>query len=644
MKKIFTLLSMIALSLAMVAQTPEQAARIQEIKTQDTKYLWAESTSLVSNADAFTQALIELGHQSQSFIETIIDDNGQRYDAQTIIKSAAAFNNVSKIEFTKEAGGETNYTTFVYISKADYQKQMQQAEANAIERIETFIEDGIYQESRVNIADALRNFSWAMQLAKQFKYNKKLEVTDNRAVQLWLDDKVKSILESLEVVLATEKVTYDPNDYYHYTVNLMITYADRPVSNLDITYFNNETVHTVNVKNGQAALKYPNLAGQNEVSVNIRYCYDNPDEIEDDIERAFKSVAKPSYDRFNKKKIPVIVNTEMTLIKADAHGDWSTTNYEIAERSEGIPARVEERYDEVERVFIDASTEGAPMLKAADAITEALKSRDYKSVYQYFTPEALAKFQMMTNTGEISVSMDPEFRLEKATHYVRCTSIPVSVKNGKHSRNENIVLRFEPNSDKISSIGYALTENAENDIFRSADWMMDSRYAIVKFMEDYQTAYTTKDRDYLDMIFNGDAIIITGSVDKKHLKDKKFMQKLESNESPLYVKGVLYQQFTKDAYLENLARMFNKNKYIHLKYHDAVLTRAVTPASLSEAFWIQLKQDFNSSNYNDKGFLTLQVGMKPEGSQIYVRTWTPNRVSLTQMKSLFPLDKFQSSL
>lgn len=107
---------------------------------------------------------------------------------------------------------------------------------------------------------------------------------------------------------------------------------------------------------------------------------------------------------------------------------------------------------------------------------------------------------------------------------------------------------------------------------------------------------------------------------------------------------MLYQQFTKDTYLENLARMFNKNKYIHLKYHDAVLTRAVTPVSLSEAFWIQLKQDFNSSSYNDKGFLTLQVGMKPEGSQIYVRTWTPNRVSLTQMKSLFPLDKFQSSL
>lgn len=160
----------------------------------------------------------------------------------------------------------------------------------------------------------------------------------------------------------------------------------------------------------------------------------------------------------------------------------------------------------------------------AEDITQALKSRDYKSVYQHFTPDALAKFRMMTNTGEISVSMEPEFKFEVGTHYVRCTSIPVSVKNGKHSRNENIVLRFDPVNRQVSSIAYALTENAENDIFRSADWMMDSRYAIVKFMEDYQTAYTTKDREYLDMVFNGDAIIITGSVDKKHQKDRKFMQ------------------------------------------------------------------------------------------------------------------------
>lgn len=640
MKKILTLLSIMTVALMGMAQTPEQTAKIDEIKSQDSKYFYAESSSILSNSDAFNSALQEMARQVNSSVFVDIKESNTKYDAEAIIKSAVAFNNVNKIEFSKEIHGETTYTCFVYLSKAEWQKQLKEAENRAFERIQTLIEEGIYQEGKLNLADALRNFNWALQLCNYHNYKDKLQLTDNRNVSYWLDDKIKSILENVEVVLENEKVEYDPQDYDHYTVNVMVTYADRPVSNLDIVYFNNEENRVVNVKNGRAALKYPNLTGQTNVKFNIRYLYDNQEEMEDDLARAFKMSNKKSYDRFNTKTIPVNVNKEQTRIKADAKGDWGITNYEIAERSEGIPPRVEDRYKEVERVFMSSDSEAKDLLSIVRAIENSLRTRDYKSVYSHFTPEALAKFQMMTNTGEISVSMEPQYKFEKASHYIRCTAIPVSVKNGKHSRNESMVLRFDPQSRKVSSIAYALTDNAENDIFRAADWQLDSRYAIVKFMEDYQTAYTTKDKDYLDKVFNGEAIIITGTVPKDKQR-KNFMQSLESNDGPIYVSGILYQNFTKDAYLENLELMFKRNKYIHLKYHDAELTRAVTPAFLSEAFWIELKQDFTSSRYEDKGYLTLQVGMKPEGSQIYVRTWTPNHLNLTKMKSLFPLDNFQ---
>ena len=644
MKKTLTVFSTLFAVLCLSAQTPEQSARIQEIKADETKYFYGESTSLINNADAFNAAIQDMSRQVKSTVDLTITEMNDRYDTESIIRSAAAFNNVNKIDYSTERNGQKSYVTFVYISKADYIKQLKESEAQAIERINNLIEEAIYQEGKVNIADALRNLGWALQLAKQYKYNTKLELTDNRMVQSWLDDKIKSILESIEVVLEDEKVYYDPIDYDHYTINIYISYGDRPVSHLDINYFNNEENRSVSVKNGRAALKYPKLSGQKNVSFNIRYRYDNPDEMEEDMVRAFKSGPKISYDRFNTKTIPVKLNDEQTQVQADANGYWGKMNYEIAEMSEGIPARVEERYREVQRVFIDAATESADLLTAAADIEKALRSRDYESVYKYFTPEALVKFQMMTNAGQISVSKTPQLKFERATHYIRCSSIPVSVKNGKHSRNESIVLRFGPDSRLVESIGYALTDNAENDIFRSADWQMDSRYAIVKFMEDYQTAYTTKDKDYLDMVFNGDAIIITGSVSQKQQKNKKFMKSLESNDGPLYVKGVFYENFNKDQFLKNLEQTFAKNSYIHLKYHDAVLTRAVTPPTLSEAFWIQLKQDYNSSSYNDKGFLTLQVGMKPSGAEIYVRTWTPNRVSLSRMKSLFPLSNFDTSL
>ena len=644
MKKLSSILTFITLAFVAMAQTPEQIAKIDEIKSQDSKYFFAESTSLISYSDAFQNALQDMARQVNSSVYVNIRESDTKYDAEAIINSAAAFNNVSKIEFSKENKGETSYTTFVYLSREEWQRQVEKAEKLAIERIQTLVEEGIYQEGKVNIADALRNFTWALQLCTYHNYKEKLELTDNRAVNLWLDDKIKSILESLEVVLENEKIEYDPMDYDHYTVNLIVNYGERPVSNLDIVYFNNENTREVNVKNGRAALKYPKLEGQKNIKFNVRYLYDGPEEMEEDLVRAFKMGNKKSYDRFNVKTIPVNVNKDQTRIKAQSNGDWGLVNYEIAERSQGIPPRVDEKYKEVERVFLSSKADAGDLLDIANALEESLRNRKYEQVYAFFTPEALEKFQMMTNTGEISVSMKPEFKFEKASHYIRCTAIPVSIKNGKYSRNESIVLRFDPQIRKISSIAYALTENAENDIFRDANWQMDSRYSIIKFMEDYQTAYTTKDKEYLDKIFNGDAIIITGTVPDKKKKDKNFMKELESNNSPVYVSGILYRNFTKKGYLENLELMFKRNKYIHLKYHDAELSRAVTPAFLSEAFWIQLKQDFNSSNYNDKGYLTLQVGMKPEGSQIYVRTWTPNKISLSKMKSLFPLDNFQSSL
>lgn len=645
MKKLLTLFTLISLALAASAQTEEQIVRIDEIKAQDSKYFFAESTSQISFSDAFNNALQDMARMVESRITVNISESNSRYDSETVIKSAVAFNNINKIEYSRENKGETLYTAFVYISKAECERQIREMQKQAIDRIHTLIEEGQHQEGKVNIADALRNFIWALQLSNYHEYKEKLPITDNRSVNLWLDDKIKSILESIEVALDNEKVEYDPMDYDHYTVNIKVTYADRPVSNLDIIYFNNEENREVNVKNGRAALKFPRLEGQNSIKFKIHYLYNNPEELEEDLVRAFQMGKKKSYDQWNTKVIPVTVNQDQSDIQADPDGDWGNINYEIAMRSDGIPPRVDPRKEEVERVFLEPGAETDNLLNVAKALEEALRKRDYSSVYSYFTPEALEKFQMMTNTGEISVSMTPVFKFEKASHYIRCTAIPVSIKNGKHSRNESMVLRFDPVSGKISSIAYALTDNAENDIFRAADWQMDSRYAIVKFMEDYQTAYTTKDKNYLDRIFNGDAIIITGTLQKHKGKGgKSFMEALESNNGPIVVSGVLYTSFTKNDYLANLERMFKKNNYIHLKYHNAELTRAVTPAFLSEAFWIELKQDFNSSSYNDKGYLTLQVGMKPEGSQIYVRTWTPNHLNLTEMKRRFPIDNFSHEL
>ena len=56
-----------------------------------------------------------------------------------------------------------------------------------------------------------------------------------------------------------------------------------------------------------------------------------------------------------------------------------------------------------------------------------------------------------------------------------------------------------------------------------------------------------------------------------------------------------------------------------------------------EVIWIELSQDYNSSIYHDKGYLALQINLRPDGSLINVRTWTPHFVPLEQLKQRFPI-------
>lgn len=617
-------------SIVALAQTPEQTAQVASVKANPDAYYFAESAPEFTQKRAVDAALEDLARAIHSVIKVDINENNGGYDSRMVIKAAAALDDVHKIVWTSDGDEGTTFSAFVYISKAEYQQQVQNTAALMQERIVAMIEEGKIQEGKVNIAEALKFFSQSNHLARYYKINPRAAVTDNRMIQSWLDDKIKSILKSVDVSLANGRVEYDPIDPEHYTINLMVRYDGRPVSSLDIAYFDGCDNKTVAVKNGEAALKYPELQGRKEVSVNVLTTY--ADDIEEDMETAFKMLRPADYRTLSVKKIPVVIQAETRSIVFDDDQKAGDIDYCIAETSESIPPQLNKIRKEVERTFLSPGTEDAMYLDAAQAVERALRSRDYASVFNLFEPGALEKFKMMTNSGTITVSKSPDWRFEKATQYIRGGRIPVSVANGKHSRNENIIFRFDPTTHKISSIAYALTDNAENDIFRDSQWQLESRYALLKFMEDYQTAYTTKDLEYIDRIFNGDAIIITGTVNGKVAKKQNWMKETKANRKVKKVRGILFRNFNKDDFLQHLEKNFRNNSYIYLVFHDAKISKAATPPNLNEAFWIRLKQDYNSQKYNDKGYLSLLIGVKPEGSQIYVRTWTPNAVSMDFLK------------
>lgn len=159
-------------------------------------------------------------------------------------------------------------------------------------------------------------------------------------------------------------------------------------------------------------------------------------------------------------------------------------------------------------------------------------------------------------------------------------------------------------------------------------------------MEDYQTAFALKRLDYIEKIFSDDAIIITGKVaaenTSRRFYDLKALRLSDKN------RNVSYKKFNKEQYINQLKNdFFDKRsntykKYIQLTFEDAVISKVASNGYTdNEVMWIEIKQQYNSDKYSDKGYLALQIDLKPKGSLIHVRTWTPEFIPIDYLKEHF---------
>lgn len=148
-------------------------------------------------------------------------------------------------------------------------------------------------------------------------------------------------------------------------------------------------------------------------------------------------------------------------------------------------------------------------------VETAVRNGTLGEVRALFTPEGYELFDQMLSIGGVSVVGEPVYTFyDSGGPYIIGKSLPLNFKfKGRgNSFMEDVAFRFNK-EHKIASVAFTLTKRAEDDIFKAASkWGEASRYAIMSFMEDYQTAYALKRIDYIKSIFSDDAIIITGVV------------------------------------------------------------------------------------------------------------------------------------
>lgn len=593
------------------------AQSIDEIK-KNSNYIWGEGNG-TTMSDAEGEALRQMSVQisvsvyNSSYDEESNDNSVQKAVLQSV--SSAKFTNV-QMRVLEE---EPNARVFCFMSRSEVKKMFEKRASH----ITNMVDAGKTAESRMMIDEALRNYYWALVLAKTTPEPVEIEFNDKKgeATSL-LPIKIKSVLAMINA--SVDEIQDGKN------LILGFTYNGKPVSSLNFKYNDGQSIVGPIVARdgiGEASMASIPADGKLHLTYELRF-RNEVDPTDSDIAGAFNAGILPNINssvaiaiKNNSKKkaaAPMLASAEM--LAAQPTNDKRSIAMQNADNTDDLQ-------------------------KAVLAVEAAISSNNPKSAFNYFTPEGYTLFaNLMAKNGKVTLvgkAQSHNFIIADGYIIGRATNIKRQFRNGKAFM-EKLVYRFNPESRKIESVAFALTQRAENDIMNAAaSWPEVSRWAILNFMEDYQTAFALKRTDYINSIFSDDALIITGTILKKLNNAERAFDRSKSLDlgGP---KDIAYSQLSKTEYIDRLRKIFNTREYVHLQFEDNVTRMIDLPAingiNKGAAFGIEIKQRYESTGYSDDGYLTMVFDTRGKLPIIHVRLWQPdknNMMSLQEFISRF---------
>lgn len=593
------------------------AQSIDEIK-KNSNYIWGEGNG-TTMSDAEGEALRQMSVQisvsvyNSSYDEESNDNSVQKAVLQSV--SSAKFTNV-QMRVLEE---EPNAKVFCFMPRSEVKKMFEKRASH----IANMVDAGKTAESRMMIDEALRNYYWALVLAKTTPEPVEIEFNDKKgeATSL-LPIKIKSVLAMINA--SVDEIQDGKN------LILGFTYNGKPVSSLNFKYNDGQSIVGPIVARdgiGEASMASIPADGKLHLTYELRF-RNEVDPTDSDIAGAFNAGILPNINssvaiaiKSNSKKkaaAPVLASAE--ILAAQPTNDKRSIAMQNADNTDDLQ-------------------------KAVLAVEAAISSNNPKSAFNYFTPEGYTLFaNLMAKNGKVTLvgkAQSHNFIIADGYIIGRATNIKRQFRNGKAFM-EKLVYRFNPESRKIESVAFALTQRAENDIMNAAaSWPEVSRWAILNFMEDYQTAFALKRTDYINSIFSDDALIITGTILKKLNNAERAFDRSKSLDlgGP---KDIAYSQLSKTEYIDRLRKIFSTREYVHLQFEDNVTRMIDLPAingiNKGAAFGIEIKQRYESTGYSDDGYLTMVFDTRGKLPIIHVRLWQPdknNMMSLQEFISRF---------
>lgn len=494
---------------------------------------------------------------------------------------------------------EPNAHVCRWMKKSELDKIFELRKNKAID----MVENAFMAEQKGKADDALRNYYWALSLLKTLQYPNEVTYKDNNGrshvLTNWIKEKMDDVFDDLRASVMNREGDL---------LTLMITYKGKPVNTVEYTYYDGwQWGSPCGAKDGYAVMELvPEYDGQ---YVQLQYEYKFMGEAKSDKE--MESVL----ELFNDTPMPK-ASVSVALNKPLAPAmqiplDMNTNSFSLTEKSIIAPPKEKD---------VNADSYAGMLSKFA----EAVKNKNFSSIRDMFTDSGWDVFTKLIRYGKAKVLDSSDIRFFDNEEGVMERGLKMSfsfAKNVRKSFVEDVVLQFDKNQ-KICNITFGLGKTAEDDILNKGVWDENSRLTIMNFLENYKTAYALKRLQYIESVFDDDAVVITGTVVKKPSLSANVENQMHiSSEGSSIIK---YNRQTKDQYLRNLKRCFERNEFVNIRFSSNDVKKLGIEGG--ESYAIQIQQDYYSSTYGDKGYLMLIVDVNdPHKPLIKVRTWQPEK-------------------